>query len=94
MKNKPFVEKAVEEFEKEFVSRPFEPDGDWSWSEKASPFNMKSFLRSKLSEQREEILKMLPKKKDTSEDFGEWKNGERNGFNQALEEIKSIIEKI
>src|SRR3990167_7916029 len=39
-----------EAFDNTFVERPFEPDGDWEWKTKATPWEIKSFIRTLCAE--------------------------------------------
>lgn len=44
-----------EEFNKKFVLRPFESDGDWAWSTEANPSEIKNFIARELLRQKEEL---------------------------------------
>ena len=87
------IEAKVAEFEKEFVLRPFEPDGDYSFKN-LTPYQLKSFLSTALQDIASKTIEAVrverqsdnPKDYKVVEDYGM-----ALGHNSALEEIELKI---
>lgn len=85
------------EFEKQFVDRPFEPDGDWAWKRNATPYNIVDFIRDLLHSQAEEVRKKIYESKQTVLDHHDtfYNNcprcNEISGRNIALDLIDAFL---
>ena len=98
-----FLEAEKKEFEKEFFARPFEPDGDWGFTSKISPYDMRVWLSSHDQRLIGEMVKMCEKEKcevpptpkNLKLTIGDADKcvlyAGRFNYNKAIDDIKSLL---
>ncbi len=89
---------AVRKFNKKFILRPFEPDGDWSWSNDAIPWKIKDFWLFEIDrvvscvveiiEEMKSNIPPYPVEESMTDGINEaMRDGARIGYYQALDDL-------